>query len=43
MKNGGEGTIDSDIHSYNDNWIIEANNFTKKDHTFTEWTNNSNG
>jgi hypothetical protein len=43
MPNGGEGTMDSDTYTYNDNCIIKENKFTKKDHTFIGWTTNSNG
>ena len=43
MPNGGEGTMESNSYAYGDYCTIKSNNFTKKNHTFEEWTTNSNG
>ena len=33
--------MESNTYTYGDYCIIKPNNFTKKDHTFMEWTTNS--
>ena len=41
--NGGTGTMDTDIATYNENYVTKANQFTRTGYEFIGWTENADG